>query len=75
MTILFGFWVPIAFALLLNEIRLKAFKKVAQTISYLPHFISTVVIAGILLGIMDYDDGAINLLQDLPTFGRPTTAT
>lgn len=60
MTIVMGFWVPIVFALLLNEVKNKYFKKVAQTVSYLPHFISTVVIAGMLLGMLDYDDGIFN---------------
>lgn len=60
LTIVLGFWVPIVFALLLNEIGNKYFKKVAQTVSYLPHFISTVVVAGMLLGMLDYDDGIFN---------------
>ncbi len=45
----FGFWVPIVFALLLNELRSQGLRKVIQTISYLPHFISSVVIAGMVL--------------------------
>lgn len=45
----FGFPVPIIFALLLNEVRAKTFKKVAQTISYMPHFISTVVLCGLFV--------------------------
>ncbi len=44
----FGFPAPIIFALLLNEIRHRLFKKTIQTISYLPYFISMVVIAGII---------------------------
>ena len=47
-TLLFGFPAPIILALLLNEIRNNAFKKTVQTISYLPHFISTVIIVGLL---------------------------
>lgn len=64
MTIVMGFWVPIVFALLINEINIKPYKKVAQTISYLPHFISTVIVAGMILGLLDYDDGPINLLRE-----------
>ncbi len=45
--ILFGFPLPIVFALLLNEIRLMRFKKTAQTISYLPYFLSWVIVMGI----------------------------
>ena len=44
-----GFPLPIIFALLLNEIRNVKFKKIAQTISYLPHFLSWVVLGGIMV--------------------------
>lgn len=47
--IIFGFPAPILLALLINEIRCKPYKKVVQTISYMPHFISLVVICGLLL--------------------------
>lgn len=47
-TILVCFPAPILFALLLNEVKNKAFKKTVQTVSYLPHFISLVVICGII---------------------------
>lgn len=47
--LIIGFPMPIILALMLNEVRCSAFKKVVQTISYLPHFISTVVIAGMIL--------------------------
>lgn len=43
-----GFPMPIIFALLLNEVKFKGYKRVVQTISYLPHFISWVVVSGIL---------------------------
>jgi putative aldouronate transport system permease protein len=46
--IIWGFPAPIIFALLLNEIRAARFKKLVQTISYLPHFISTVVVCGMI---------------------------
>lgn len=57
----FGFPIPIIFALLLNEIRSQKFKKVVQTISYLPHFISWVVVSGILFTIFS-SDGMLNKL-------------
>jgi putative aldouronate transport system permease protein len=47
--LLFGFPAPIIFALLLNEVGSAAFKRVSQTLSYLPHFISIVVIASLVL--------------------------
>jgi len=47
-SIIFGFPAPIILALLINELRNKAFKKTVQTISYLPHFISLVVICGMI---------------------------
>ncbi|MFD0960930.1 ABC transporter permease [Paenibacillus chungangensis] len=47
-SLIFGFPAPIVLALLLNEIRLLMFKKFVQTVSYFPHFISTVIIVGML---------------------------
>lgn len=47
--IIFGFPIPIVLALLINEIRCKYFKKLVQTVSYMPYFISLVVICGLLL--------------------------
>lgn len=57
--ILFGFWVPILFALLLNEVRAVRFKKFTQTASYLPYFISNVVVAGMILSFIQ-PDGLVN---------------
>lgn len=47
-SLIFGFPAPIILALLFNEIRNEKFKKISQTISYLPHFISMVVICGLI---------------------------
>lgn len=47
-SLVFGFPMPIILALLINEVRNKWFKKTVQTVSYLPHFISLVVMVGIL---------------------------
>lgn len=58
--ILFGFPAPIMLALLLNEIRSAAFKRVAQTISYLPHFLSWVVMGGLLIMILSPSTGIVN---------------
>ncbi|MBE5783089.1 MAG: sugar ABC transporter permease [Clostridiales bacterium] len=46
--LIFGFPIPIIFALLLNEVNSKVFKKTAQTITYMPHFISAVVVCGLV---------------------------
>ncbi|NLB91667.1 MAG: sugar ABC transporter permease, partial [Clostridiales bacterium] len=45
---LFGYPIPIIFALLLNELRQRRFKRVVQTVTYMPHFISMVVICGMI---------------------------
>jgi len=47
-SLLFGFPAPIILALLLNEVRNKKFKSVTQTITYLPHFISMIVVTGMI---------------------------
>jgi putative aldouronate transport system permease protein len=57
--LIIGFPIPIIFALLINEIRNLKFKKVAQTISYLPHFLSWVVLGGILVSWLS-TEGIIN---------------
>lgn len=58
--LLIGFPAPIIFTLLLNEIRINAYKRVVQTISYLPHFISWVVLSGIFYDILSPTTGALN---------------
>lgn len=68
-----GFWVPIVFALIVNEIRNSQFRKITQTISYMPHFISTVIVATMVLSfiasdgiitkftaVFGYDTGSLN---------------
>jgi len=55
-----GFPVTIMFALMLNEITSSKFKRVVQTISYLPHFISWVVFSGIVMRLLAIDGGVIN---------------
>lgn len=51
-SILLGFPAPIIFALLMNELRQHRFKKVVQTVTYLPHFISMVVICGMIVDFL-----------------------
>ncbi|UUZ96366.1 ABC transporter permease subunit [Paenibacillus sp. P25] len=60
--LLFGFPAPIILALMLNELRYAVFKKIVQTISYLPHFISTVVVAGLVMMILSTDKGLANAI-------------
>ena len=48
--ILFSFPAPILLALMINEVQQKALKKTIQTISYIPHFISLVVVCGMQIG-------------------------
>ncbi len=55
-----GFVVPIIFAVLLNEVRLSFFKRIVQTITYLPHFVSWVVVAGIVIKMLSIDGGIVN---------------
>lgn len=59
--LVWGFPVPILLALMLNEVRHSKFKRIVQTVSYLPHFISTVVICGMLHNFLSLD-GVINQL-------------
>lgn len=61
--ILIGFPVPIVLALLINEVNNTAFKRTVQTIAYLPHFISWVVIASLASSLLSPTDGAINMLR------------
>ena len=63
-SLVFSFPMPIIFALLLNELRAKTFKKTIQTISYLPHFISTVVIAGMVTMFLSPTNGVVNVILD-----------
>lgn len=58
--LLFGFPAPIILALLLNELRQVIYKRFVQTVSYLPHFISTVVVAGMVTMFLRPPDGMIN---------------
>jgi len=59
--ILFGFPVPILFALLLNEVRAMWFKRFVQTVTYFPHFLSWVIFGGIIFNFLG-PVGILNLL-------------
>lgn len=67
--LLIGFPLPIVFAILLNELRSPRFKRWVQTISYLPHFLSWVVLGGILTNWLS-NTGLINQLLTLAGFTK-----
>ena len=58
--LLFGFPAPIILALMLNEVTHVRFKKTVQTITYLPHFLSWVVLAGMFQQLLSPNNGAVN---------------
>lgn len=69
--IIFTFPAPLILALLINEVRCNPFKKLVQTVSYLPHFISLVVICGLVVNFTS-SEGVLN--QILALFGvEPST--
>ncbi|MCL1995044.1 MAG: ABC transporter permease subunit [Defluviitaleaceae bacterium] len=55
-----GFPAPIVLALLLNELKMPRFKKVTQTISYMPFFLSWIIISGLAINLFSTSTGAIN---------------
>lgn len=59
-SVLFGFPVPIILAIFLNEVKLRGFKKISQSIMYLPHFMSWVVLGGILIDLLSPGTGIVN---------------
>ena len=63
-TIVVGFPIPIILALMFNEVRSQKYKKFLQTVSYLPHFISFVVVYAILYNFFGYD-GFFNAIRKL----------
>ena len=72
-----GFPAPIILALLLNELSFKGFKRVTQTIVYLPHFLSWIIISGLALRLLAPNDGLINILikkagfEPIPFLNKP----
>lgn len=57
-----GFPAPIIFALIVNEIAAKRFKKVVQTVAYMPHFLSWVIIASLALQLLTPSNGLVNMV-------------
>lgn len=62
MNLVINFPIPIVFAILLNEVRALRFKKLVQTVSYMPRFISTVVVISILTELLSPSSGVLNRL-------------
>lgn len=71
MALIAGYTVPVIFAILLNEIRVSFFKRSIQTISYLPHFVSWVVAAGIITKMLSVDGIVNELLMWLNITDKP----
>ncbi|MFP4974034.1 ABC transporter permease [Paenibacillus sp. CN-4] len=70
--LLVGFPAPILLALMLNEVRSRVFKRTVQTISYLPHFLSWVIVSGFVMSMLSTENGSINmLLQKLSLIDHP----
>lgn len=63
--LIFGFPAPIILALMLNEVKNQKFKKSVQTFTYLPHFISWVVLAGIVIEVLSPSRGLVNYIIQL----------
>lgn len=61
-SVLWGFPVPLIFALFINEVKNSHVKKVVQTVSYFPHFISVVVLVGMVKNFLDPANGIVNTL-------------
>jgi len=71
MKIVAGLVVPVVFAVLLNEVRKAVFKRTVQTIIYLPHFLSWVILGGVLIDILSPSSGIVNSFLGLFGF-QPT---
>ena len=63
--LIFAFPVPIILALLMNELRLMVYKKIVQTVVYMPHFLSWIIVGGFVVGILSPSTGIVNKLIGL----------
>lgn len=71
---IFGFPIPIIFAILLNELENKKFTRVVQTASYMPHFISIVVVCSMILSFTNAGGFINTFAQQLGYSGKPMLA-
>ena len=60
--LVFGFTMPIILSIMLNEVRSKTFKRVTQTVIYLPHFLSWVIIASLFIMLLRTETGMVNII-------------
>ena len=77
LSLIITFPAPIIFAFLINEVKNKAFKRVTQTVSYFPFFLSWIVFGGIILNMLDSQTGIVNdilvslkLVEEPINFGK-----
>ncbi|MGI5900280.1 MAG: ABC transporter permease [Christensenellales bacterium] len=68
-SIIIVFPMPIVFALMINELKSERYKRLVQSVSYLPHFISWVILYGIILQFVQIDTGLFNIINK--ALGRP----
>lgn len=64
MKMIFVFPIPIILSLLINEVMNGSYRKYVQSIVYLPHFLSWVVIAGVWISLLGPEDGAVNVMRN-----------
>ncbi len=69
--LLYGFPTTIVLALLLNEVKNRKFKKTVQTFSYIPHFVSNVVVSGLIISFLSPSNGVVNKI--IEQFGGEST--
>jgi putative aldouronate transport system permease protein len=73
-----GFPAPIILALILNELTFKKFKRITQTIAYMPHFLSWIIISGLALQLLAPTSGLVNIvlnrmgIDSIPFLNEPT---
>jgi putative aldouronate transport system permease protein len=60
LTIICGFPIPIVLAIMINEARRMWFKRIVQTILYMPHFFSWVIVGGLIISILSIESGTVN---------------
>ncbi|MFR4352970.1 MAG: ABC transporter permease [Roseburia sp.] len=69
-SILWGFPIPIIFALMTNDLKAGAYKRIVQAVSYIPYFISTVIICGMIVTFLSPSNGIVNTIIEF--FGGDT---